>query len=391
MIKRNDQVQPTSTERVGEHVTLYQRGRIWWCYYQLDGRQRRESLKTSNKKEARRAALLIDADLIRNIHEVQPEPVTLNEVIQELLAHTEQEGRAPKTLTAYRHVFRTLLEFARERRISKVHQINLRFIDFFRKQRRTAGKAPKTIWKETAIIRRLVRYALSRRLILRDPLEGLQNLQPRPTEQPCWSPEELELIIAAAEGTLKLIFILLADTGMRLGELQWLTWADFNFCQRYIHIRPKEGWSPKTGEARRVPMTVRVYEEFRRLPREHCWVFTRGVSSRYPEGRRQISPTRTLRSLKRLLRRIGMSQEGKLHTFRHSFISKALARNVPATTVRSWVGHVSDEMLRRYTHVLEEDSRAGIERFAAEEMARSDEQTGEVAQQDGDGGSVEES
>lgn len=390
MLCRNEQFDSSGNERVGEHVTLYRRGRRWWCYYQLDGWQRRESLKTSNKKEARRAALLIDADLIRNIHEVQPEPVTLNEVIQELLAHTEQEGRAPKTLTAYRHVFRTLLEFARERRISKVHQINLRFIDFFRKQRRTAGKAPKTIWKETAIIRRLVRYALSRNMILRDPLEGLQNLQPRPTEQPCWSPEELELIIAAAEGTLKLIFILLADTGMRLGELQWLTWDDFNFSQKYIHIRPKEGWSPKTGESRKIPMTERVYEEFRCLPCKHRWVVTRGVSSRYPEGGQRISQSRTLRSLKRLLKRIGMSQEGKLHTFRHSFISKALARNVPATTVRSWVGHVSDEMLRRYTHVLEEDSRAGIERFAEEARERRDEPTDEAAEQEGDGGSVEE-
>jgi len=58
-----------------------------------------------------------------------------------------------------------------------------------------------------------------------------------------------------------------------------------------------------------------------------------------------------------------MSECGKLHTFRHSFISKTLAKGIPNATVRSWVGHVSDEMLRRYTHVLEQDSRAGIECF----------------------------
>jgi integrase len=390
MIKRNEKNQPPSTERVGEHVTLYQRGRIWWCYFQLDGKQQRVSLKTSNKKEARRAALLIDADLIRGIHDVQPEPISLDEAIDQLLDHMEQEDRAHKTLKAYRHVYRTLLELARERRISRVHQINLRFIDYYRDQRRTAGKAPKTIWKETAIIRRLVRFGLSRKLILRDPLEGLQNPQPRPTEQPCWSPEELEQIIAAAEGTFKRIYILLADTGMRLGELQWLTWEDFNFHQKYIHIRPKEGWSPKTGESRWVPMTDRVYEEFRDLPRTHHWVFTRGASTRYPDGGQQISPTRTLRSLKRLLKRIGLPEEGKLHTFRHSFISKALAKGIPATTVRSWVGHVSDEMLRRYTHVLEQDSRAGIERFAAKAEDSSSEQTEEAAEQKADGSSVEE-
>tara|TARA_R110001592_G_scaffold361413_1_gene672017 strand:- start:27105 stop:28280 length:1176 start_codon:yes stop_codon:yes gene_type:complete len=390
MIRKKDPDKKSQKERVGERVTIHLRGRMWWCYYQLDGRQRRESLKTSNKKEARRAALLIDADLIRGVHEAQPEPASISEVVAMVLSYMEQENRAPKTLAAYRHVYRDFQEFARARNKSKVHQINLRLIDEYREARRAAGKAPKTIWKETAIIRRLVRFALSRKLILRDPLEGLQNPQPRPTEQPCWSPEELEQIIDAAGGTLKLIFILLADTGMRLGELQWLVWEDFIFDQKYIHIRPKEDWSPKTGESRRVPMTERVYEEFRRLPRTHRWVFTRGVSLRYPDGGRQISPTRTLRALKRLLKRIGMSQDGKVHTFRHSFISKALAKGIPATTVRSWVGHVSDEMLRRYTHVLEQDSRAGIERFAAKETDSSNDQADEASEQEKDGGSVEE-
>ncbi|WP_417385726.1 hypothetical protein [Gimesia sp.] len=42
---------------------------------------------------------------------------------------------------------------------------------------------------------------------------------------------------------------------MRLGELQWLAWGDFIFDQKYVDIRPKEDWSPKTGESQRVPMT----------------------------------------------------------------------------------------------------------------------------------------
>tara|TARA_R110002167_G_C12678008_1_gene651253 strand:+ start:1377 stop:2381 length:1005 start_codon:yes stop_codon:yes gene_type:complete len=333
---------------------------------------------------------LIDADLIRGVHEAQPEPASISEVIEMVLSFMEQENRAKKTLAAYRHVYSDFQEFAYARNKTKIQQINLRLIDEYREARRAAGKAPKTIWKETAIIRRLVRFALSRRLILRDPLDGLQNPQPRSTEQPCWSPEELERIIVAAEGTLKIIFILLADTGMRIGELEWLTWLDLDFHERLIHIRPKDGWQPKSGESRRVPMTPRVYGQLRNIYCQHRWVFTAGVSRRYPEGGQQISPTRTLRALKRLLKRIDMSEDGKLHTFRHSFVSKALARGIPATTVRSWVGHVSNEMLRRYTHVLEGDSRAGIERFAAEEADCSREQTDPATEQSEDGGSAEE-
>jgi site-specific recombinase XerD len=58
-----------------------------------------------------------------------------------------------------------------------------------------------------------------------------------------------------------------------------------------------------------------------------------------------------LNSLKALLKRIGLPTTGKLHTFRHSFISHALMEGVAPAIVRSWVGHVSDEILEHYVHV----------------------------------------
>lgn len=59
-----------------------------------------------------------------------------------------------------------------------------------------------------------------------------------------------------------------------------------------------------------------------------------------------------------------MSEVGKLHTFRHSFISKALAAGIPNATVRAWGGHVSDAILALYTHVLDGQSQAAIQRFS---------------------------
>ena len=47
-------------------------------------------------------------------------------------------------------------------------------------------------------------------------------------------------------------------------------------------------------------------------------------------------------------------------------------------------------MLRRYTHVLEQDTRASIERFATKETDSSNDQADEASEQAKDGGSVEE-
>ena len=51
------------SEPVGEHVRIFQRGRTWYANFQQDGKQHRPSLKTTNKKEARRRALKIDVEL----------------------------------------------------------------------------------------------------------------------------------------------------------------------------------------------------------------------------------------------------------------------------------------------------------------------------------------
>ena len=59
-------------ERVGEHVTIYLRGQTWWASYQLNRSQQRQSLATSNKKEASRKAVIIAAELQTGTHEIAP-------------------------------------------------------------------------------------------------------------------------------------------------------------------------------------------------------------------------------------------------------------------------------------------------------------------------------
>lgn len=50
-----------------------------------------------------------------------------------------------------------------------------------------------------------------------------------------------------------------------------------------------------------------------------------------------------LLALKRTLKKLHLP--GKVHTFRHTFISHALL-SAPEPVVRSWVGHVDSETIR---------------------------------------------
>jgi integrase len=111
-----------------------------------------------------------------------------------------------------------------------------------------------------------------------------------------------------------------------------------------------------------VPMTPRVSELLKNLPRNHRWVLTASPSAKYPKGGNQISERRLLKSLKRVLTKLGL--KGHLHTFRHSFISHALMAGVPEAVVRSWVGHVDRDILKLYTHIADADSQSAMKRLA---------------------------
>ena len=167
--------------------------------------------------------------------------------------------------------------------------------------------------------------------------------------------------MAASPEPQRWAFALLADTGMRIGELQHLTWNDVDFKRNLLHIRPKAGWKPKTGDQRSVPLSPTLKQLLEQLPRLCEWVLTAPPSTRYPRGDHQISERRLLKCLKGVLKPLGF--EGHLHTFRHAFISHALTSGIPEAVVRSWVGHVDQDVIKLYTHIADTESQAAMKRL----------------------------
>jgi integrase len=200
----------------------------------------------------------------------------------------------------------------------------------------------------------------------------------------------MDKIVALAEAPYKAVLIVLAETGMRIGEAQHLTWEDIDFANGLIHIRAKDGWRPKTVAWRAVPMTPPLRQALEALPRRSKWVFTSPRSKKYPRGDNQVSERRLLVYLKKLLAKLGL--RGHLHSFRHSFISHALTLGTPEAVVRSWVGHVDAEILKQYTHIASTASKEAMQRLAeATDRARREreETAREEAGKNGDGVSAQ--
>jgi integrase len=49
--------------------------------------------------------------------------------------------------------------------------------------------------------------------------------------------------------------------------------------------------------------------------------------------------------------------DGRLHSFRHYFVSKCARDGVPEQTVMRWVGHQDSNIVRRYFHLHDETAQ----------------------------------
>lgn len=285
----------------------------------------------------------------------------MSEASDAYLAYLRAEDRAHKTTSKYETVLGRVTKLAEQRKVNDLAGIDLRFIDAYRQMRADEGTAAKTRHTETTIIRQLVNFALSRDMISNDPLKGLKLKKPQPTPQPCWTFEELQTILAVSPEDIWPALTLLAETGMRFGELAWLTWEEQDLAANVFRIQPKEAWKPKSGDRRAVPISVAAKQVLKSLPQDWRWVVTMPPSSRRSERGRQWTERRLLAGLKRVLRTLKL--RGHLHTFRHSFISHALLQQTPVAVVREWVGHVDEAILMLYTHIHDDASQAAMQRL----------------------------
>lgn len=85
-------------------------------------------------------------------------------------------GRAERTLKKYEYCFTLTKELAAKRRITKLSQVDIRFMDAYQAMRLELapedGHPAKTIKNDLVVIRSVVNFALRRKLLKEDPLAG---------------------------------------------------------------------------------------------------------------------------------------------------------------------------------------------------------------------------
>jgi len=245
--------------------------------------------------------------------------------------------------------------------------------------------APVTARRVLVVVRMAFKYAVCQGLLGRNPADA-DLVAPIPVERTETNPltaEQLERLLAAVRGkSEEPLYVLASVTGMRIGELLGLVWADVDFPSGRLYVR-KQMQNGKRVELKRAsslrtygldPDVLRVLHAQQKQVLE--WKLKAG-STWAEHG--LVFPTHTGRpqrdgnawkSWKRLLVRAGLPPSVRFHDLRHTAATLALASGVSLYHVARMLGHSSVRTTADVYGHLTEEGRDETARAMAEAVLR---------------------
>jgi integrase len=147
-----------------------------------------------------------------------------------------------------------------------------------------------------------------------------------------------------------------AHTGARRSEIRRSLVSDFDFAAKTVMIREKKKDHDKVETYRTVPLSLRLEKAMQNWFQKQSG----GPNTICTSGGRAISDQFATTIWLRAIRRSKWSVMPGWHCLRHSFISNCAARGIDQRLIDHWVGHSTDAMRRRYSHLLPTVSQAAI-------------------------------
>jgi integrase len=350
---------------IGERVTIYRRGKrgVWTAEFSQHDKHCRRSLRTSNKKVAIRKATQLDHELSCGMLK-PPAPATMvMDAIQQYIEFLKIERRAAKTVVRYRGELNTFAAFCKGRGVHRLANVTPSLLDAYRAMR---GKThhPKTVFHESIVIKQLLRWSESRQLIAETPLKHYRVAKPISRPKPAPTSDEVQRILRAASLDRRMVFAVLAFTGMRVGELQNLRDEDVDRQRGWIQVASRPGAETKTKQSRKIPihpLLLNLLRAYRR--RTGPYFFSTEPSPKYPEGGHRVSPKHLNEAFQAIAKKLGMpvgrDSGYTLHALRRFFETFAVNAGTPQRAVDTWMGHRGDKSMGSiYYSLSDADSSA---------------------------------
>ena len=241
----------------------------------------------------------------------------------------------------------------------RLDQIGPAEIEAYKAAKLGDGYGKKSVTNQVTVLRKLLNLAVEWGVLDKAPkVKGFPLKTDTIGEDEFLSFEETDRFLKAAAPEWKPFLVVALKTGLRVGELLALKWADVDTVSGQLVVRStlwrdQEG-TPKGGKNRAVALsaaavaTLKAHKHLR-----GAYVFCDVAGKRLTHNIvRDIVPA--------TCRKAGLKHI-TMHGLRHSFASHLVMRGVSLMAVKELLGHESFEMTLRYAHLSPDVKREAVQ------------------------------
>jgi integrase len=360
-------------------MALVKRGRTWHTHFFVDGQRFRQSLETSDWREAqsKEKKLIVEASegkLERSSTTIARQ--AFGQAADDYMSTWKLELAAASQAKEKQLLVQLRIYFKQE----PLRAITANRITDYRTWRAAQGVGPATLNAELGILRRLMKRAKLWARVADD----VRPLKEPATIGRALAEEDKQRLLKMAAmrpewETAYLAAILCLNTTARGCELKSLQWSDVDLFARTLTIR-----TSKTAAGERVvPLTDVAISALARLRRRaegfgtvepSHYVFAAFVPKFTFSGKRVVDynvtcfdPARHVKSWRtawRTLTKKAGLPGFRFHDLRHCAITQLAEGGTSDSTIMAIAGHVSRRMLERYSHVKMEAKRTAMDALA---------------------------
>jgi integrase len=334
--------------------TIFRRGRSYQIQYYRNGEKLRETVKTSDRQEAKRRLRQREGEIAQGLRPaLEAERLTFDDMAKDFIRDYEINGRRSvgKARTSVRHLAE---HFGGWRAVN----ITPREIRAYVGRRQQAGYANGSINRHLAALKRMFRLALQGGRVQRVPHIAL--LLEAPPRAGFFEPEQFEAVLRQLPSAIQPIALFAYELGWRLRELLTLQWRQVDLQVGSVRLDPG---STKNREGRVAYLSLGLLavlraqaEATRALElRRGCiipWVFHRNGGRAFRQhGGRIFRFTATWRTACRKAGVPGML----FHDLRRTAVRNMVRAGVPERVAMQISGHKTRAVFDRYNVTSEAD------------------------------------
>jgi integrase len=322
---------------------VYQRGRIWWIKYYVEGIPRFESSESTNKTEA--------TNLLKKRLGKPVKTKTKNVLVEELLNDLLDfyRGHRPKSYETFAvPVIRHLSRGVGPHRATKVSPTILKA---YVEKRQSENAKNASINRELALLRRAFNLGREAGKVERDTIPTFRLLPEDTPRKGFVEPEQYRKLFDAMPEALKPALVVGYHTGLRRAKVLGLRIDQFDLAAKKIYMDKEEGRTTKhVAEALPIYGEMEEFVKFwiektrRELP--NCqWFCHRANGDPVLEPKKEWA---------RAAKEAGMP--GLLfHDLRRSAVRNMERAGVPRSVAMKISGHKTESIYKRYDIVSERD------------------------------------